>query len=90
MKPSLILVEGMNIAKRSEVAKLIQSKIPDADLYTCDDKTPIHLFVPMMMDVIGKRKSVIIENGWRADAVGEHFGWGSRAIAFRRMLDRIA
>lgn len=94
MNPALILVDGMVIAHRSAVAKAIFSKFERAtptELYTCDIDTPLHLYVHMMKDVLEKRKTVIIDNGWRAHQILEGMGQPTSAIKeFRRMLDRIA
>lgn len=93
MKACLILVDGLTIAKRSEVAKEIERRFPkDAvDRYQCDNDTPAHLYVHMMRGVLENGRSAIIENGWRADAVLDSLGDKFKVPRqFRRMLDRIA
>jgi hypothetical protein len=93
MKPCVILVDGMVIANRNEVAKAIAKRFPDEQVerYECDDNTPPHLYVHMMRDALEGRKNVVIENGWRADAVLEATGARYKSVRqFRRMLDRIA
>lgn len=92
MKPCLILVDGLNIANRSIVAKVIYSKFPKdtAELFECTEDTPAHLYVQMMA-ACWKGKSVIIENSWRSSAILEQLGEQFKVPhQFRRMLNRIA
>lgn len=93
MKPCVILVDGMSIANRNSVAKAIEAQFPkdQVERYECNDETPSHLYIHMMKDALEGSKSVIIENGWRADSVLEQMGEKFKTVKqFRRMLDRVA
>lgn len=93
MKPCVILIDGMNVARRGEVAKAIvkRFKAEEVESYFCGSDAPAHLYVHMMRDALEGRKSVVIENGWRAEALMEVMGERTHiGKQFRRMLDRIA
>lgn len=93
MKPSLFLIDGMNIANRTMVAYELRGKFPKdtVEYYDCGDQTLPYFYVRMMRDVLEKQKSVIIESSWRDQYVLHAMGEPtSMPVEFMRMLDRIA
>jgi hypothetical protein len=93
MRPTLILVDGMNIANRSIVAQDIVQRFPkdQVEFYSCGELIYPYVYVRMMRDVLDKRKSVVIESSWRDEYVVERMGdKPSMPRQMTRMLDRIA
>lgn len=93
MKPALILVDGMNIANRSAVAKEILGRMDpeQVEFYQCADVQLPHMYVRMMRDVLDRRKSAVIESSWRDQYVLAALGHPAKMHrAFTRMLDRLA